>query len=261
MEDSPLQAEQRMAPVPIENLLLRSLSKPALDLLLPYCTPLALPRNTVLYEPHRSPSYAYFLTSGIASIVTTMSDGATTEVEIIGHEGIIGSFHLLGNAAVQTNCFMQLSGTGLRIEFARLQEAFQGNEDVRARVLEFVQEQALVISQIAACHRLHSAEQRLSLWLLMAADRTQSETLAFTQEFLAEMMGTRRTTVTAVAMSLQGRGLISYQRGSIRILDRPGLEAAACECYGVTHSLYTRLYQTQEQSQSRMASGNGAHST
>jgi CRP-like cAMP-binding protein len=244
----------------MENLLLRSLSKPALDLLLPYCTPLALPRGTVLYEPHRSPAYSYFLTSGIASVVTTMSDGATTEVEIIGHEGIIGSFHLLGDAAVQTNCFMQLSGTGLRIEFARLQDAFQGNEEVRARVLEFVQEQALVISQIAACHRLHSAEQRLSLWLLMAADRTHSETLAFTQEFLAEMMGTRRTTVTAVAMSLQGRSLIAYQRGSIRILDRPGLEAAACECYRVTHGLYARLYHAQDQVLGRMANGSSSHS-
>jgi len=249
-----------MLPVAIENLLLRSLSKPAVDLLLPFCAPLALPRGTVLYEPHRSPVYAYFLTSGIASIVTTMTDGATTEVEIIGHEGIIGSFHLLGNAAVQTNCFMQLGGTGLRIEFGRLQDAFQGNEEVRTRILEFVQEQALVISQIAACHRLHSAEQRLSLWLLMAADRTQSETLAFTQEFLAEMMGTRRTTVTAVAMSLQGRGLITYQRGSIRILDRPGLEAAACECYRVTHGLYTRLYHTQDQQLGRMATGNNSHS-
>jgi hypothetical protein len=95
----------------------------------------------------------------------------------------------------------------------------------------------------------------------MAADRTHSDTLAFTQEFLAEMMGTRRTTVTAVAMSLQGRGLIAYQRGSIRILDRTGLEAAACECYRVTHGLYTRLYHNQDQPQSRMTTGNGAHST
>lgn len=229
--------------MPLENLLFNSLPQQVVDILLPHCTPLALPRTTVLYEPHHTPSYAYFLTSGIASVVTTMEDGATTEVEIVGHEGVVGSLHLLGSAPVQTNCFMQLGGTALRIEFAKLQDAFNANDDLRTRILEFVQEQALIVSQIAACHRLHSAEQRLALWLLMAADRTQSLNLAFTQEFLAEMMGTRRTTVTAVAMALQNRGLIEYRRGNITILDRPGLEAAACECYRVTHALYTGLYQ------------------
>ncbi len=227
----------------IENLLLHSLSPTALQQLLPFCTPLALPRGTTLYEPHRVPAYAYFLTSGIASVVTTMKDGATTEVEIIGHEGVVGSVHLLGNAPVQTNCFMQLAGTGLRVEFARLRDAFLADNEIHARILEFVQEQALIISQIAACHRLHSAEQRLALWLLMASDRTQSANLAFTQEFLAEMMGTRRTTVTAVATALQSRGLIEYRRGNITILDRRGFEAAACECYRITHALYARLYQ------------------
>jgi CRP-like cAMP-binding protein len=160
-----------------------------------------------------------------------MKDGATTEVEIIGHEGVVGSVHLLGNAPVQTNCFMQLAGTGLRVEFARLRDAFLADNEIHARILVFVQEQALIISQIAACHRL------------MASDRTQSANLAFTQEFLAEMMGTRRTTVTAVATALQSRGLIEYRRGNITILDRRGFEAAACECYRITHALYARLYQ------------------
>lgn len=229
--------------MPLENLLLNSLPEPVSEVILQHCTPAPLPRGTVLYEPQHRPAHAYFLTSGIASVVTTMEGGATTEVEIIGKEGFIGSLHLLGNAPVQTHCFMQMGGTGLRIDFARLQEIFDTQQDLRCRVLEFIQEQALSISQIAACHRLHSAEQRLALWLLMAADRTQSHTLTFTQEFLAEMIGTRRTTVTAVASALQNRGLIEYRRGNINILDRPRLEAVACECYRITHPLYTRLYQ------------------
>jgi len=228
--------------VTTDNLLLGSLSEPSLQLLQPYCVAVALPRGTVLYQPHHTPPFAYFLTTGIASVVTTMEDGATTEIEIIGHEGLVGALHLLGPAMVSTNCFMQLAGSGLRIDFARLRDIYLASPEVRNRVLEFVQEQALVVSQIAGCHRLHSAEQRLGLWLLMAADRTRSETLEFTQEFLAEMMGTRRTTVTAVATILQRKGLIQYQRGRITILTRPGLEAAACDCYRVTHSLYAGLY-------------------
>jgi CRP-like cAMP-binding protein len=125
---------------------------------------------------------------------------------------------------------------------ADLRRFFQSSPEIRQRLLEFVQAEALSLGQLAACQRLHEAEQRLARWLLMAHDRVQSDTLNFTQEFLGMMLGSRRTTVTAVAGALQERGLIEYRRGSVQILDRDKLEGTACQCYQVTKTLYRNLY-------------------
>jgi CRP-like cAMP-binding protein len=182
------------------------------------------------------------MTSGLASIVTSMPDGATAEVTFVGREGVVGAVHLLGPAEVQTDCFVQMEGTALKIALSDLRDAFESSEEIRQRILENVQEQMLTISQIAACNRLHESQERLARWLLMAQDRTQSEVLSITQEFLAEMLGARRTTVTMVAGALQRSGYIEYRRGNIRILDRRKLETAACACYQVIHRLYNCLY-------------------
>jgi CRP-like cAMP-binding protein len=198
--------------------------------------------RTALYQVEETPKYAYFMTSGIASIVTAMPDGGTAEVGLIGHEGLVGSFHLLGPAQVTTDCFIQLEATALRIPLRQLEMEFRTSEEVRDRVLEFVQSQALSLGQLAGCHRLHEAEERLARWLLMAQDRVQSDELDFTQEFLAMMLGSRRTTVTVVAGDLQRKGLIDYRRGRVRILDRKGLEKVACDCYQVIKRLYVELY-------------------
>ena len=195
-----------------------------------------------LYEAEQIPPYAYFPTSGIASVVTAMRNGSTAEVGLIGNEGLVGSLHLLGSLPVSTRCFIQLEGTGLRISMVVLKDAFQSSDEIRSRILEFVQEQALSVSQLAACQRLHEAEARLSRWLLMAQDRTQDDMLEFTQEFLAMMLGAQRTTVTTVAGALQRSGLIEYSRGQVKIIDRESLEEAACDCYQVTKRLYGKLY-------------------
>jgi CRP-like cAMP-binding protein len=226
-----------------DNLFLASLSPAARELLVSSSTQVDLPLRTTLYEAERPLAYAYFMTSGIASVVTSMADGGTAEVGLIGSEGFVGSIHLLGPAPVYTNCFIQLEATALRIPFPKLQKAFQSSEEIRDRVLEFVQTQALSLGQLAGCHRLHEAEERLARWLLMAQDRVQSDDLNFTQEFLAMMLGARRTTVTMVAGALQRSGLIEYRRGRVKILDRESLEAAACDCYKVTKQLYVNLYQ------------------
>jgi CRP-like cAMP-binding protein len=201
-----------------------------------------LPLRKSLYEPGIVPMYAYFMTSGIASVVAVMENGAMAEVGLIGREGIVGAFHLLGPAKVSTSCFIQLEATALRIRFTDLAHFFKTNDEIRERLLEFVQEQAVSLSQLAGCNRLHDNEERLARWLLMAQDRTQSETLNFTQEFLAMMLGARRTTVTLIAGVLQRRGLIKYQRGKVKILDRAELEAASCDCYQITKELYASLY-------------------
>ncbi len=176
-------------------------------------------------------------------MVTPMLDGGTAEVEVIGNEGLAGSFHLLGSAPVPTSCFMQLGGSGLRVDLSELRNKFRTSDEIRGRILEFVQEQALTVSQMAGCNRLHEAEARLSRWLLMAQDRVQSDTLNLTQEFLAEMLGTQRTTVTTVAGILQRSGLIEYRQGVVKILDRENLVHAACDCYRIAKKLHTDLYQ------------------
>jgi CRP-like cAMP-binding protein len=227
-----------------KNLFLSSLSSSASERLISAATEVELALRTPLYEAEATPQYAYFITSGIASVVTAMPDGGTAEVGLIGYEGLVGSFHLLGPAPVTTDCFIQLEATALRIPLRQLQEAFRSSEEIRDRVLEFVQNQALSLSQLAGCHRLHEAEERLARWLLMAQDRVQSDDLNFTQEFLAMMLGSRRTTVTVVAGELQRKGLIDYRRGRVRILDRKALEAAACDCYQIIKRLNVNLYKS-----------------
>jgi len=225
-----------------QNLFLASLSAKARELLVSASTEVDLPLRVMLYEADATPQYGYLITSGIASVVTEMPDGGTAEVGLIGREGLAGSLHLLGPAPVLTSCFIQLEATALRVPYHHLEKAFRSSDEIRDRVLEFVQSQTSGLGQLAACHRLHEAEERLARWLLMAQDRTQCDVLHFTQEFLAMMLGARRTTVTLVAGSLQRSGLIEYQRGRVKIINRSELEAAACECYPVTRQLLQSLY-------------------
>jgi CRP-like cAMP-binding protein len=226
----------------VSNRLLAALSPEASEAITSRCKAVSLPIRTQLYEPEQTPKHAYFLTSGFASVVAPMLDGGTAEVESIGREGVVGSFHLLGNAPVPTGCFMQLAGTGLRMELSELRELFGAVDEVRTRILELVQQQALTVSQLSGCNRLHEAEARLSRWLLMAQDRAKSDVLKLTQEFLAEMLGTQRTTVSIIAGALQRADLIRYRHGEVRIVDREGLKSAACDCYRIVHKLHSNLY-------------------
>jgi CRP-like cAMP-binding protein len=224
------------------NLLLESLPVAYRNSLLARLKPVSLPVRTVLYEPDEAPRYAHFVTSGIASIVSAMSTGASAEVGIWGSEGLVESFHLLGKAKIPTRCFIQMEATALRMPFKELQKEFQENDDLRDAVLQCVQSQGFILGQLAACNRLHEAEERLARWLLMVCDRVDSETYFLTQEFLGNMLGARRTTVTAAAGALQRKGLIKYSRGRIHITDSAGLERATCECYKTVRSLYLNFY-------------------
>ena len=227
---------------PDTNLLLDSLSAETRERLFSQCTAVPLPQKTVLYQPEQQPRYGFFLTSGFASVVTRMEEGHSAEVGMIGFEGLVGSLQLLGPGHTSSECFMQSDGAGLRIPFIKLQEAFLESDPIRQRVLEFVQSQAHSAAQISACHRLHGAEERLARWLLMVRDRVKSDTLGLTQEFLAEMLGARRTTVTLVAGALQRGGLIEYSRGRVCILNAENLEAAACSCYPIIRRFESNLY-------------------
>jgi CRP-like cAMP-binding protein len=224
------------------NRLLASLSSEARDLLLVHATALPAHLRMSLYAAEEIPNYAYFITAGMASIVTVTEDGETAEVGVIGFEGVVGSLHLIGPATISTSAFMQLEGTVLRIPYEELRKAFRSSEEIRDRLLEFVQEQTLVVSHIAACNRLHEAEARFARWLLMARDRTGTDVLNFTQEFLGMMLGARRTTVSLVAASLQRLDVIRYTRGRVTILDGARLEELACDCYQITKGLHENLY-------------------
>lgn len=227
-----------------ENQLLTALSPAAREQLVSRATAVVLPRRTVLYSPHLVPDSCFFLTSGMASIISIMCNGESAEVSVLGAEGVSGALHLLGPNPVPTTCLMQLDGTGLRVPMSDMRRLFDRDMEIRTRLLESVQEQANLVSQIAGCNRLHEAEERLARWLLMASDRVGSLELNFTQEFLAELLGARRTTVTMVAGALQRKGLIEYKRGRVRILSREALSSAACECYHITSRLHEALYRS-----------------
>jgi CRP-like cAMP-binding protein len=224
------------------NLLLATLPLAYRNSLLSRLKPVSLPLRHVLYEPDETPKYAHFITSGIASIVSSMANGASAEVGIWGKEGLVESFHLLGHAKIPTRCFIQMEASALRMPFKDLQKEFQNNEVLRRAVLQCVQSQGFILGQLAACNRLHEAEERLARWLLMVRDRVDSDTYFLTQEFLANMLGARRTTVTAAAGALQRKGLIKYSRGRIRIVDSAGLQNAACECYKTVGDLHFNFY-------------------
>jgi CRP-like cAMP-binding protein len=219
-----------------------SLSPGYRESLLPRLTPVSLPRGTVLYSPDEEPKFAHFLVSGIASIVSSMSSGASAEVGIWGREGLVQSFHLLGKSRIPHTCFIQIEATALAMPYRELAKEFESHDEMRRQVLQCVQSQGFIVGQLAACNRLHMADQRLARWLLMVNSRVKTPIYPLTQEVLATMLGTRRTTVTAAAQELQRKGLIDYSRGNIRVLDVRGLERAACECYGVVEKLYLNFY-------------------
>ena len=230
-------------PIPHPNRFLAALSQKSRRQLLSSSSEVLLASRTLLHEPKVRPSHAFFLTSGLASILAVTTVGLATEVGAVGREGFIGSLHLIGPAAVPTHCRMQIEGAAVRVPIEILQRAFEQHKDVHARILEYVQAQAHSLSQVAGCHRIHGASQRLIRWLLNAQDLTESPTVDITQEVLSEILGTKRVTIAAVAGELQREKLIEYRRGRIHLLNRDGLEAAACDCYSTIRSIHEGLYQ------------------
>jgi CRP-like cAMP-binding protein len=232
------------------NLFLDSLSPESRATLSRLATAVSLAPGIVLYEPQVVPDYAYLLTSGIASTITKTRDGDSAEVGLIGHEGMVGSLQLLGPAAVPAESMIQIEATALRISLREFRKLFLASEEIRNRLLEFIQNEALTIIQVAGCHRLHGTEQRMCRWLLMVQDRVQTDELKLTHSFLALMLGIRRPTVTLVARSLQKDGMLEMHRGIFKILDRSKMEARACECYQNVSVLYRDLYKRHSRSDS-----------
>ena len=170
-----------------------------------------------------------------------MADGGTIEFGMIGSEGIVGAEALLGARVSGHQAIVQVPGTALRIGAAECKMAFDQSPAVRAVFMRFIEALLYLAAQTAACNRLHNIEQRLARWLLMAHDRLQTDIMPMTHEFLASMLGVRRAGVSETAGELQRSALIRYHHGRLGIVDREGLEAAACECYRIDHERFMRL--------------------
>lgn len=223
------------------NRLLAAFSPDDFAYLEPHLERIRLENNDVLAEAGEAFTHVYFPEDAIISIVNYMSDGSGVEVATTGNEGMAGLPAYLEAEASEGKTFCQLPGAVLRTAPGVMIAAAASRPSIRNLLNRYTQAYMTQVAQNVACNRLHNIEQRCARWLLMTHDRTIADTIQLKQEFLALMLGVRRVGVTVAAGALQDAGLIRYSRGSIRVLDRPGLEAASCECYGVVRRHFDRL--------------------
>jgi CRP-like cAMP-binding protein len=213
------------------NLLLASLPAKDFALLAPHLKDIVLEQGTVLQEQGERIEQVYFPREGIVSLLAVMRRGEAIETATIGFEGAVGSFAGFGSRRAHTRAVVQVKGWASRITASRFRKIAEGNEAVCRIVVRYGEMLLIQVQQTAACNALHPVEARLSRWLLQARDRLESNKINLTHEFLSQMLGVRRTTVTVVANMLQQAGLIRYRRGQIEIVDWEGLKARSCECY------------------------------
>ena len=216
---------------PLQNALLTSLSVDLLDQLAPGLTTLGLQQGTVLCESGEDIDDVYFPHDGMLSLLAVMKDGNVVEVATVGREGVVGAMAGFGVGKSQVRGVVQLSMTASKMPVARFQLLLRASDELQAMTIRY-NEMLLGQARVtAACNVLHSVRARLCRWLLQASDRAGSDTIALTQQSLAEMLGVRRTSVTEVAQAIQETGAIIYSRGVIVILDRQRLLQSSCECY------------------------------
>jgi CRP-like cAMP-binding protein len=228
------------------NLMLAQLPDAEYDTLAKFLVPVDLPLEMRLSEPNEPIEYIYFLNTGLISTDALTKKGESVEVGVIGREGFAGLPALLDQPQMSHSVLMQGVGEGLRIRSSILRDQFVKGGMLQRLVHTFAYLQFVQVTQSVLCNRMHEVDARLARWLLTSADRMESESLNLTQEFLAQMLGVQRSTVTVAAGDLQRAGLIGYSRGKIHILDRPKLVKSACECYRIVSSAYQRVLQTAE---------------
>jgi CRP-like cAMP-binding protein len=223
------------------NRLLSALSAADYQRLVPHLELVHLRMKHVAYEPEQPIEYAYFPLTGLASMVTIMQSGKTIEVATIGNEGMIGLPLFLGVDRTAGKAYTQVPGDSLRIKAEVFQKEVSRQGGL-ARMLQLYTQALMVqISQAMACNSIHPIEQRTARWLLMTHDRVAAARFLMSQEVLSQMLGVRRAGVNEVAKKFRKAGLIRYSRGVVEIVDRAGLEAASCECYGVIQAEFVRL--------------------
>lgn len=225
----------------VRNRLLRALPPEDFELLSPHLTLVPLSHKQQLYTRDEPIEHVHFPGSGIASLLTPFKGGRAIEVGMIGREGMIEVPVILGVDAAATECIIQIPGSAWRIEATALREAMGRSPSLRGLLLRYVMALLGQVFQTAACNRRHGIEERLARWLLMTLDRSESDALPLTQEFLASMLGVRRAGVTEAAGNLQKAGVIRYANGHVTILNRLALETASCECYLIVKAQFHRM--------------------
>ncbi|MEL6499907.1 MAG: Crp/Fnr family transcriptional regulator [Cyanobacteria bacterium J06631_6] len=223
------------------NQLLAALPSAEYDRLVNHLKPVNLTGGEILLEPNEPIEKIYFPQRAMISLVSIMMDGSTTEIGLIGNEGMIGLPAILGGNSTTSRTIVQVSGTALEISAEIVKQEFQRGERLHQLLLLYTQALLTQVSQSAACNRQHNIEERLARWLLSVQDCILQDELPLTQEFIANMLGTRRSGVTVAAGILQQAGIIRYSRGRITILDQEALEATACECYQLVQNEFMRL--------------------
>lgn len=221
----------------ISNHLLAALPVTVYERLCAGLEPIELTYGEVLYEPGAPMRYVYFPGDCLVSLLTVVESRRALEVALVGREGMVGHRLALGFRASAVRALVQRSGTAMRMKSKRFLREFRRSPALRRALFRFTDALMIQVSQTAACNRFHLVEARLARWLLMTRERLSSDEFYLTHEFLAEMLGIRRSSVTLAAGALQRRKLIHYRRGNLTIVDRQGLEAASCFCYRDAQSL------------------------
>jgi CRP-like cAMP-binding protein len=230
-----------ISPEPINNKLLAALPKAEYQRLLPKLEPVSLSFKQLLYECNEPIDYVYFLNNCVISLIRVMEDGGVVEVATVGNEGMSGLPVLLGGTHSPNETFVQVPGDALRMKVDVFRSEVTPGSPLHNLLLRYTQALMNMLAQSVACNRLHSIEERCCRWLLLTRDRVNSNEFPLTQEFLSQMLGVRRASVSEVAAVLQKAGLIQYHRGKMMILNRKGLEADSCECYQIIKKEFDQL--------------------
>jgi CRP-like cAMP-binding protein len=228
------------------NKLLAKLPREEFEVVAPDLDMVRLQFKTILHEPFEPIEYVYFVEHGVVSMVNEPESGDIIEFATIGPEGMAGFPILLGTRSVPSRALVQIPGDGLRMRARDLERALPRAPVLHRILLRYLMALLNQIAQSTSCNRLHEVQERCARWLLQTHDRVESDTFPLTQEFLSQMLGVHRPSVSVAARMLQKAGLIDYSRGNIRIADRKGLEAASCSCYKLIKGEYDRLLEEKE---------------
>jgi CRP-like cAMP-binding protein len=226
---------------PQQNHLLDALPAAEREQIDPHLQLVEMPLGTVVYEPGDLPRYAYFPTDCIVSLLYILEDGASTEISIVGNEGLIGLALFMDGGTTPRRAVVQSGGHAYRLPGSKLREEFHRNTAIRLLLLRYTQALITQMAQTVVCNRHHTVDQQLCRWLLLSLDRLPANELTMTHELIANMLGVRREGVTGAISKLQKLAVINHSRGHITVVDRPALERLSCECYAVVKRETDRL--------------------
>ena len=234
----------------IKNRLLTALVTRDYQHLRPQLERVELALGEVLYTAESEITYVYFPENSVVSLLSTLNSGSTSEVGLVGREGMVGLTIFLAGAITPDRALVQLSGTAMRMKASVLRDELHSGSPLQLLLLHYTRAFIALISQSVACSQHHPLEQRLARWLLIMRDYAESDELTLTQEMIAAMIGSRRAGISVAAAALANENLVRTSRGQITILDRAGLEKATCECYRIIRDEFERLYSDESQERS-----------